>query len=419
MLFGVIIGIVSCPLLLGSALQFAHPPPVDFKLPKAVEPKIVKPTVAGNLPSLVKGNGHALLPGEFAPQDAILVSQHLCRYACYQKLAFAIISSGMKLLLATSSGLIPPLCLISGQNLSNIMPVQAMTESVWIRDYGQFVTVHSDGTFRIRDFHYPRNYNNNYLDDAFPANSASALCSHNNKYCRGYNSDDPFKGMLLEGGNFLPSGDGLCLVSDAILCQTGDTSKCRQNEFTYALSPPYGKSMDWIRFHLANELGCTDLRVLQGYYGDPLNHVDMYMTFASSTDLILGSFDDTDPLNKDIYLSNRALLQDLTSSGLRIHEVPMPSQCKTSTSCASEPSRIHRTFLNGLFLPSSGEFIMPTYSITYDNYAQKQIQAENVFTNLGWTVIQASADELILEDGAFHCVTRNLPSYSSRAHVQF
>jgi len=363
----------------------------------------------------VGASGVALLPGEFEPLDGILVSDYLCSESCYQQLATAIVNSGMKLFLASSSGSIPWNCRFAAQNSSNVVPVRGDQTSMWIRDYGPFVTAHSDGGFRIHDFHYPRGYNTRNDDDNFPGDVAPALCSYDQKYCNNY-LDVPFESMLLEGGNLLPNGAGLCLVSDAVLCQTGITSYCRQNEESFALNPPYGKDMTWIRSHFASELGCTDLRVLQGYYGDEgLNHVDMFMTFASSHDLLLGKFGNEDPRNKAIYESNKASLQDLTASGLIIHDIPMPSQCRNSGSCADNPNRRLRTFLNGLFLPNSKQYIMPTYSISYGNYLQKEWQAIQVFTSLGWTVITQSGDDLIKMDGVFHCVTRNMPRWTAPA----
>merc|ERR1712099_91269 len=104
---------------------------------------------------------------------------------------------------------------------------------------------------------------------------------------------------------------------------------------------------------------------MNGCFGDAgLNHVDMFMTFASASDLVLGSFEDSDPRNQEISKSNEALLEDLTQQEppLRIHHVPMPSQCPNSwASCENNPNRILRTFLNGIYIPGPGKYIMPTY----------------------------------------------------------
>merc|ERR1712216_1017268 len=75
-----------------------------------------------------------------------------------------------------------------------------------------------------------------------------------------------FEHFLFEGGNLLPNGKGLCLISEAVLCQTGETEFCRQNEADYATTPPYGKSRGWMNENFASALGCTDVRILRGHY---------------------------------------------------------------------------------------------------------------------------------------------------------
>ena len=173
--------------------------------------------------------------------------------------------------------------------------------------------------------------------------------------------------------------------------------------------------------NFASALGCTDVRILRGHYGDEaLNHIDMFFTFASATDLVFGVSEATDPRNQVVDAENRARLADLVASGaLRLHDVPMPTQCERArdhpASCADSQRRVLRTFLNGVFFADpSGEtsgrtYLMPVYDVPSDKYYAQEHAAVAVFAELGWKVDRVSSDLLIQHNGAFHCITRNVP----------
>merc|ERR1712107_268117 len=96
----------------------------------------------------------------------------------------------------------------------------------------------------------------------------------------------------------------------------------------------------------------------------------------------------------------------------------MPTQCQNPSadpsSCANTNRRTLRTFLNGIFFadpfdPSHRTYMMPTYNVPGQGYRKQEDAAVAVFKNLGWAVERMNSDDLIKSDGAFHCVTRNVP----------
>jgi agmatine/peptidylarginine deiminase len=379
------------------------------------------------LVALVHG---AVLPGEFDSQMAIMVTEQLCsrRFeTAFKAIANLTLEHDQMLHVSTKNGRLPKRCtdLLSAPGHSadellrdkRVVAANAPTETIWIRDFGPFVTVTEDGKYQVEGPHYPRGANTRKLDTQSPKFFSNWLCDTNKDHCGAFS--EQFKNFLLEGGNVLPNGQGLCLVSEAVLCQAGKVQFCRQNEAEYATKPPYGKDSSWMKKFFASHFGCTDLRILQGHYGDEsLNHVDMFFTFASAQDLLFGTSDESDPRNQAVDVVNRHRLSDLINSGaLKIHEVPMPTQCRnaksTPSSCKDQETRILRTFLNGVFFAHPNRklrtYLMPVYDVGTTKYRSQETTASRAFEKLGWTVKKVNGDSLITQNGNFHCVTRNVP----------
>ncbi len=240
-------------------------------------------------------------------------------------------------------------------------------DSIWIRDYGPFFVLDPDEEFGIVDATYVRYNRDN--DDLQPAHFASwwGVPRHDWSFAT-------------EGGNFLASGNGLCLVSDTI----------------EGLNPQYTTAdME----HLYREyLGCTDLVILPAL-DDVTGHVDMWITWLDPTTLIVGEYSaSVDPTGRQVI---EAAVQDQLShlvdpgSGdpVEIVRIPMPD---------NDGRSVWRNYTNGIWIDDT--YLMPVY----DGFESEQALAVAAFENRGVDVIPIDADVVITSAGALHCISRTI-----------
>jgi len=301
------------------------------------------------------------------------------------------------------------------------------TNGVWVRDYGPFVlkSVHPNThghRLHVLDMKY---YRGRDIVDDVPGEFNAWLCS---KY-GGTGCDmvgAPLTDFPFEGGNILPNGQGMCLVSDAVKCHFEENREacptkspscsffCRfSDEANAKRAKQFWLTEDQLRNWFARYLGCTDLVIMKGYPYDGLNHVDMYYAFLAPNVLAIGDFshagDEHPPHMKRNFEKNLAVLQPYVDAGtLSIERVRMPTH-------DGVPHDWPRTFLNGVFFadPRGGKrtFLMPTFkdgvTSTFNDRAN---QAKGVFQKHGWNVKSVNMDWYIPRHGALHCITKNIPA---------
>lgn len=241
-------------------------------------------------------------------------------------------------------------------------------DSIWLRDYGPFFVVDDSDTVSIVDANYVR-YNRT-RDDGQPAHFAA--WSDTELYSWDF---------ATEGGNFLPNGNGICLVSDTI----------------YGLNP--GLTETQIEEQYASYLGCTELVVLPAV-DDVTGHVDMWLTWIDATTLVVGEYTEQQDATSRAKIE-QALDQQLSglvdpASGdpIEIVRIPMPNNNGGYT---------WRTYTNGIWIDDT--YLMPVYS----GYESLQSQATAAFEAKGVTVVPIDADVIISSAGALHCISKTIP----------
>lgn len=264
------------------------------------------------------------------------------------------------------------------------------TDAFWMRDFGpQIVRDRMSGMLSVED---PKYYPGRDLDDAMPADFAARVGA--------LHSDFP---LYFEGGNFLPNGGGLCVVSDIV----------------YGANPQYTEAE--IRTMFATELGCDQLVVVEALQDYATGHVDMWLAWADQTTLIVGEYTaDQDRVNHDIIENNvvtvlAGLVDPETQASVDIVRMPMPSNCpkKRSPRATTAPDscprtalrdRNWRTYLN--VLPVNGTILMPTYA-EHDLYED---QAAAVWEAQGYAVRRVSSDHISPLAGSIHCISKSVDS---------
>ena len=240
-------------------------------------------------------------------------------------------------------------------------------DSIWIRDYGPFFVLDTHDEFGVVDADYVRYSRDN--DDAQPAHFASWWGVPRHRW-----------DFATEGGNFLPNGNGLCLVSDTI----------------EGLNPQYTTADMEQLYH--DYLGCTELVILPAL-DDVTGHVDMWITWLDATTLVVGEYSASQDAQgrQVIETAVQEQLSGLADPGsgetVEIVRIPMPD---------NDGRSVWRNYTNGIWIDDT--FLMPVY----DGFSTEQAAAVAAFETHGAGVIPIPADVVITSAGALHCISRTI-----------
>lgn len=255
-------------------------------------------------------------------------------------------------------------------------------DSLWIRDYGPISVVGTAGSTYSFNPHLSfvdaRYFHTRAHDDEMPADLANLW---------GINDYRP--DIELEGGNFMSTEEGLCVVSKVVLW-----NNLQLNQAT-------------IETIFKDYYGCKKIIFITPLKGEPSGHIDMFAKFAPDNTVLVGQYTaDQDQDNKDILDFNAALLANTTSpSGktLTVIRVPMPSNLGGST------GKVWRTYVNSLAVQNDTQkfILIPVYSDSNTNEDGALASYTSAFP--GWTQVKIDAKDIIEWGGALHCIALNIP----------
>lgn len=336
----------------------------------------------GSLPDSYGENGAVqhepvYLPAEFDPQEALVLSAGLLAQR-YPPLLVQIVEAlqghtSVVGLVSDAQQREKAEKLLAAQKLlgRGVRLVEIPHNTLWIRDYGPIF-------FRFPDTH-PGAYDAEYpepgrrLDDAVPVKLAALFGA----------SVFPLP-MVLEGGNLLTNGRGLCLSTTAAVLRHGGPSATEAS----------------FRQVLYQSLGIESLVILEPLSGEPTGHVDMFACFTTPDTVVVAQCDaKEDPENAAILDRNAAVLAGCqTSAGpLRVVRIPL----------GPHKDGVWRSYTNVAF--SNRLVLVPIYPATDPAGGTKALE---IFSRAlpGWKVMGIDASELIRAGGALRCVTLGVPA---------
>ena len=241
--------------------------------------------------------------------------------------------------------------------------------SMWVQDFGPQQVVNGD--VRIIDFEYtPTGFEaENQLPLAFAATYGMKI-----KNCK----------LVLEGGNLLSNGRGLCISSTTLV----DTNLGR-----YASVKEIGEV-------LKNELRFTMWSYLPPLVGEPTSHVDLFLTIAGPSSVVLASYDPADDPENSLLMDDHARqLAAISVDGqpMKVFRVEQP------------PAKdgIWRSYTNVIY--ANGVVLVPQYP---DVSPELDRRALATFAEAlpDWKVVGVDASTIISKRGSLHCLSLNLPS---------
>jgi len=252
--------------------------------------------------------------------------------------------------------------------------VHARVGAPWTRDYGPVVTRSRRGHYEMLDFIYAQSFHhpeaNRQNEDRIPGKLAAAL-----------GMPSVHVPLVVDGGNLLCNGAGLCLTTERILDENPHYSREEVSEL------------------LRHYLGADQVLFLEPLVEERTRHVDVFCTFTSPDVVVVCQCDEkSDPLNFQILERNAQRLTDLmTPRGyLEVVRIPVPRRVRDGR---------WWTYTNVVY--ANGVLLVPSYPGVADGLNE---QAIDLYGRLlpGWKVVGIDPTPFTQIGGALHCLTVNL-----------
>jgi len=329
---------------------------------------------------LASVTGPLRVPGEFEPQEALLVTPGLLAKEHPDVLAALVRAVRDRVdlvgVVADKSEQSAVRKALRNHHLppDAIQLLRVPHNTMWIRDYGPIFVRLGDETRVAIDGEYPDAGRGD--DDLLPHAMADFFRVELHK-----------APMVLEGGNFLTNGQGLCIL----------TTACLERNFA---DPDAEGLVDEV---FRECFGASQTVMLEPLFGESTGHVDMFATFTAADTVVVGQYDEAaDAENAHLLHRNAAMLAGLaTPAGpLRVVRIPMPP---SEDGC-------RRTFTNVVY--ANGVLLVPTYQGVDRGL---QARAMRVYRSLlpGWKIVPIDSSQIIDNGGALHCITANVPKGKS------
>lgn len=317
-----------------------------------------------------------VLPAEFEPHDAVLLTWHAEDLEVQSSLARLIAaaweSTRFVMLVedARQREQATEVLANAGVPPAAVHFLRANCDTIWTRDFGPLMVRTGRDQYEMVDADYDRGDRPN--DDRVPLAVSEQLVV-----------PAVHLPLTVEGGNLLSNGGGLCLA----------TSKLLQDN----LDRGYAEAQ--VRELLRIGFGAEVTVFLEPLAGEPTGHVDMFATFvAEDTVLVAAYSDDDDPINAAVLDHNADLLSHVVTrrGRLRVVRIPMPARGEGDH---------WRTYTNVLF--ANRQVLVPVYA---ESDRRDRARTLSTYRRLlpGWKVTPVDCTSLIELGGALHCVSMPL-----------
>jgi agmatine/peptidylarginine deiminase/tetratricopeptide (TPR) repeat protein len=321
------------------------------------------------------------LPGEFEPQEAILLSwaaDMSWSHATLLEMVRAIQETTLVVLLVPDDEVREEL--LQALKEEEIPPerveiLMIQTDTIWVRDYGPLTVRCADGAVRIASSMFKDSFEDPAPgNDFFPVNWSRSI---------GWPA---FRlPVLIEAGAVLSNGAGICVASEYLLRKNA-ASGINEKQVTAALQ---------------RLTGAESIVYLTPLLDEQTGHVDWFSVFTAHDTVVIGDYYGLDEVNSRILDDNAARLAGvMTRNGpLKVERIPMPPRGRET---------FGGTYTNVVF--ANGNLLVPTWPEASKSQEEKAL---SVYRRLlpGWKIIPINSHELGRKEGSLHCATMNLYRY--------
>lgn len=276
----------------------------------------------------------------------------------------------------------------NGVSLTNVIFLNAPSNSIWIRDYAGN-TIYSDdvGQRALTDWIYNRP---RPLDNAMPSAHASYVGVPI------YITDSGINDLVNTGGNYMSDGLGNAFASELILEENAVGNP-------YNVSAKTEEQIDNIMF---NYMGIDNYIKMPTLPYDEIHHIDMHMKLLDEETLLVSRYPNGVADGPQIQANINYVLNNFTSHFGTPYDVYWIDAPPSTSGSYPDTGGLYRTYSNSVIINKT--ILVPTYRPEVDAAALALYQQ----LMPGYTVVGIDVDNagenLISSLGAIHCITHTI-----------
>ncbi len=276
----------------------------------------------------------------------------------------------------------------AGVDLTNVIFLNASSNSIWIRDYGGN-TIYSDdvGERAYADWIYNRPRPD---DDVMPTAHANLLGFP--IYVTNTGTND----LVNTGGNYMSDGLGNAFASNLVLNENAA-------ENPYGVSAKTEAEIDEI---MNLYMGIENYIKMETLPYDVIHHIDMHMKLLDEETLLVSKYPDGVADGPQIEENIEYVLSNFLSPFGTPYEVEWIDAPPSSSGNYPDTGGYYRTFSNSVFINKS--VIVPIYRPEVDAPALAQYQELLPGYNIVGVDVDNPDENLIASLGAIHCITHTI-----------
>lgn len=259
--------------------------------------------------------------------------------------------------------------------LTNIKFVQKPSDSIWIRDYGQWNVYKNDvDSLYLIDWIYNRPRPN---DDDVPTHIA------NETGLPLYEMSNSPNNLTHTGGNYMVDGWGTAFSSELILDENP------------------GKTETQIDNIMQNWMGIDRYIKMPTLPYDEIHHIDMHMKLLDEETLLVGQYPQGVADGPQIEANLQYVLSNYNSvfgTPYKVVRIQMPPEGGQYPNTNAD----YRTYTNNVFVNKT--VLVPTYQEQYDTTALRILRESLP----GYKVVGINCNDIIPSLGALHCITKEI-----------
>jgi len=263
----------------------------------------------------------------------------------------------------------------NGITLTNIKFVQKPSDSIWIRDYGQWNVYKNDvDSLYLVDWIYNRPRPN---DDDVPSQIATATGLPLYEMVNSPND------LVHTGGNYMVDGWGTAFSSELILDENP------------------GKTESQIDNIMQNWMGVDRYIKMPTLPYDEIHHIDMHIKLLDEETLLVGQYPQGTADGPQIEANLQYVLSNYNSvfgTPYKVIRIQMPPEGGQYPNNGGD----YRTYTNSVFVNKT--LIVPTYQEQYDTTALRILRESLP----GYNIVGINCNLIIPSLGAIHCITKEI-----------
>lgn len=310
----------------------------------------------------------------------------------YQNILRQIVAAAVnecKVLIATQNQASVSSYLTSnGVSLTNVIFLNAPSNSIWIRDYaGNTIYSEDVGQRALTDWIYNRP---RPLDNVMPSAHATYVGVPI------YITDSGTNDLVNTGGNYMSDGLGNAFASELILEENAVGNP-------YNVSAKTEEQIDNIMF---NYMGIDNYIKMPTLPYDEIHHIDMHMKLLDEETLLVSRYPNGVADGPQIQANINYVLNNFTSHFGTPYDVYWIDAPPSTSGSYPDTGGLYRTYSNSVIINKT--ILVPTYRPEVDAAALALYQQLMPGYTIVGIDVDNSGENLISSLGAIHCITHTI-----------